>query len=300
VVVIDDLRTGRAEFVGDHVLHRCDVGNAKAVDEVFRSDGPFSGVLHFAASTSVPASVADPLGYYANNTVASQRLLEVSIQHGVGSFVLSSTAAVYGNPKRVPVQEDSELAPINPYGASKWFFERILSDAALAHGMAWCALRYFNAAGADRSGELGDGRFPASHLIPAALEAACGLRPALELFGDDYPTQDGTCVRDYIHVTDLASAHVLAVEQLIEGAPSGCFNLGTGRGFSNREVIEAVHRVTGMDVPLEARGRRAGDPAELVADAGRFQEAYGWRAEHSDLDEIVGTAWNWMKRERKL
>ncbi len=294
-VVVDDLRTGRAEFVGDAPLERCDVGDADALDRVFRKHSSIDGILHFAASTSVPESTRDPVGYYDNNTVASLRLLDVARRHGVRAFVLSSTAAVYGNPSRVPIDEEAACEPINPYGRSKLVFEQMLSDVGASEHLAWCALRYFNASGADPNGDLGDCRRPASHLVPAALEAASGLRERLELFGTDYPTADGTCIRDYIHVSDLASAHVLALESLLDGGDSGVFNLGTGRGASNREVIETAARVSGRAVPMVEVGRRPGDPAELVADASRFKQRFGWQPRHSSLDEIVETAWRWMR-----
>ena len=298
VVVVDDLQTGHSQFVKGANLYTCDIAQAEEMANVFETEGPFDAILHFAGSTSVAESMRNPAKYYSNNTVASIRLLTMALEYGTRCFVFSSTAAIYGHPKETPIKETAAPNPINPYGASKWFFERVLADIEKASELKWCALRYFNAAGADPSGDLGDLRFPSTHLVPAALEASEGLRSELELFGNDYPTDDGTCVRDYIHVADLASAHVLAVESLLGGGTSGSYNLGTGYGFSNKEVIDEVRRVTGRDLPVKISDRRAGDPPILVANSNLFQETFGWQAQHSDLSEIVGTAWNWIKTYR--
>jgi len=299
-IVLDDLRAGVAEAVGEAPLVRADVGDRAALARVFATHGPFAGVLHFAGSISVPESVAQPLAYYRNNTAASGALLEASLAHGVRAFVFSSTAAVYGAPERQPIAEDTPLAPESPYGASKAMVERMLADAERAHGLAWLALRYFNASGADPAGGVGERHEPETHLIPLALEAAAGLRPALSLYGTDWPTPDGTCVRDYVHVSDLADAHRLGVEALLAGGASGAFNLGTGRGHSIREVIAAVERVTGRRVPVVEAPRRPGDPAVLVADPARFRAAFGWGPARSDLDTIVRTAWDWLRAWRGL
>jgi len=300
VVVLDDLRAGAAEAVGEAPLVRADVGDAAALARVFAEHGPFAGVLHFAGSISVPESVARPLAYYRNNTAASGALLEAALANGVRAFVFSSTAAVYGAPERQPIPEDIPLAPQNPYGASKAMVERMLADAERAHGLAWLALRYFNASGADPAGGIGERHDPETHLIPLALEAAAGLRPALSLFGSDWPTPDGTCVRDYVHVSDLAEAHRLGIEALLAGGASGAYNLGTGRGHSIREVIAAVERVTGRRVPVVEAPRRPGDPPALVADPSRFRARFGWNPAHSDLDTIVRTAWDWLRAWRGL
>jgi UDP-glucose-4-epimerase GalE len=299
-VVLDDLRSGQARFAEGAELIRADVGDRDAVERVFARHGPFEGVLHFAASTSVPESIARPLEYYANNTVAALGLVERAVAHGARAFVLSSTAAVYGHPERQPIAETAALAPISPYGASKAMVERALADVQRAHGLAWSALRYFNAAGADPEGGIGEAHDPETHLIPIALAAAVGLREALPLFGDDYPTRDGTCVRDYVHVTDLAEAHVLSLESLLSGGGSGAWNLGTGRGHTSREVVAAVGRVVGRPVPVRAAPRRPGDPAELVADASRFTEHTGWVPRRSDLDTIVRTAYDFLRSWRAL
>ncbi len=298
VVVIDDLRGGRAEAVGDAPLLRLDIGDPVGVPGALSRYGPFDAVLHFAASIQVGESVRDPMAYYRNNVASAANLLQTAVRHGVRAFVLSSTAAVYGHPQRQPISERAPVAPINPYGRSKAMLEQMLADCERAYGLRWAALRYFNACGADPEGDLGECHDPETHLIPLALEAAAGLRPPLQLFGTDYPTPDGTCIRDYVHVSDLASAHVLAVEGLLQGAKGGAYNLGTGVGRSNREVLEGVARAIGRPVPHHPTDRRPGDPPELVADARRFRADYGWDPRHSDLDTIVRTAWSWLRHER--
>ncbi len=234
-VVVDDLRAGHAFLVGNNPLVRCDVGDLEAMRAVFAEHGPFDGVLHFAAYLMVPESITDPLKYYRNNVSGSATLLSAALEHDCRAFVFSSSCATYGVPPRVPIDETTPLAPINPYGASKMMVERMLADAAAAHGLRWAALRYFNAAGADLRGRTGECHDPEIHLIPSALEAVAGLRSPLQLFGTDYPTPDGTCIRDYVHVSDLADAHVRAVEALIAGRNIGPRNLGTGVGSSNRQ-----------------------------------------------------------------
>ncbi len=299
-VVFDDLRSGREFLVQDAPLVKGDVCDAAALAELFARHGPFDGVLHFAALLSVPESVADPLRYYHNNVTGSATLLQAALAAGCRAFVLSSTAAVYGQTEHQPIAETAELAPINPYGGSKLVVERILADLERSHALRWGALRYLNAAGADPEGGLGECHDPETHLVPLALEACAGLRDELQLFGTDYPTPDGTCVRDYIHVSDLADAHVSAVEALVDGRPVGARNLGTGSGRSNREVLAAVERVVGRPVPIREAPRRAGDPAELVADPAAFRQELGWRPQHSDLDTIVSTAWEWLRAWRSL
>jgi UDP-glucose-4-epimerase GalE len=295
-VVIDDLRAGRADFVRGAELIRADVGDAAALAGLLQRHGPFDGVLHFAASIEVAESVARPLAFYRNNVAASLTLLEACLAAGVRAFVFSSSAAVYGNPSRVPIVEEEPLAPVSPYGASKGMVERMLADAATAHGLGYAALRYFNASGADPEGGLGECHAPETHLIPLALRAAAGTGPPLRLFGSDWPTRDGSCERDFVHVTDLAEAHVRALEGLLAGGPSGAFNLGTGTGHSVREVLAAVERSVGRPVPIEVCGRRPGDPAVLVADPRRFQRAFDFTPRLSDLTTIVTTAWEFEKR----
>jgi UDP-glucose 4-epimerase len=299
-VVLDNLCAGNPDLVRGAPLVRGDISDRDLVARLFDEHGPFDGVLHFAAFLSVPESVAKPLLYYRNNVAGSAALLDVAIECGVRAFVLSSTAAVYGQPERQPIDESTPPAPINPYGASKLMVERILADLERSHGLHWAALRYFNASGADPDGDLGECHDPETHLIPACLEAATGLRDRLELYGTDYPTPDGTCVRDYVHVTDLADAHVRAVEALIAGRNVGARNLATGRGHSNREVIAAVERAVGRPVPVLEAPPRPGDPPELVADAGLFRREFGWEPRFSDLADIVETAWAWLRRWRQL
>ncbi|HEX2485771.1 MAG TPA: UDP-glucose 4-epimerase GalE [Myxococcota bacterium] len=294
VVVVDDLRAGHPRFLEGVPLCRHDAGNRERMHEVFARYGPFDGVVHFAASISVGESMRQPLAYWRNNAVGSFHLVETALEHGVRAFVLSSTAAVYGHPEFQPISEAAPIAPINPYGASKAAVEYMLADVERAHGMRWIALRYFNACGADPGGGLGECHEPETHLIPVALEAAAGLRPELVVYGVDYPTRDGTCIRDYVHVTDLADAHVRAVEGLLADSPGGPYNLGTGHGRSVREILDAVPHATGRSVPWRTGPRREGDPPELVADVSRFRRDFGWEPARSDLDTILRTAWAWL------
>jgi UDP-glucose-4-epimerase GalE len=298
-VVLDDLRGGRAAFVGEAPLVRQDLADRDALARVLATRGPFDAVLHFAATASVAESVVRPMRTYANNVAASAGLIELAVEFGVRAFVFSSSAAVYGAPTRQPIPESEPPAPVNPYGASKAMVERMLVDAEAAHGMRTTSLRYFNAAGADPEGGLGECHDPETHLIPLALEAAAGLRAELVLFGTDYATRDGTCVRDYIHVVDLARAHVRALESLLSDGPGGVYNLGTGVGHTNREVLEAVERAVGAPVPVRPGPRRAGDPPELVADPTRFQRDLDLRPQLSELDSVVASAWTWLRRGRR-
>lgn len=297
VVVLDDMSAGHPAAVGDHELVIGDVGDADVVTRVFSHHGPIDGVVHFAGFIEVARSVREPLAFYDTNLVAATSLVEVAVRNRVKAFVFSSTAAVYGMPKHLPIPENSPIAPINPYGHSKAMLEQVLADVETAHGMPWMALRYFNACGAHADADLGEDHEPETHLIPLALAAAAERRDALTLFGTDYPTSDGTCVRDYIHVVDLADAHVLAVEGLLDGRQSGAYNLGTGEGHSNRQVLDAVGRVVGRPVPHSDGPRRPGDPAELVADSTRFQTEFGWKPQHSDLDSIISSAWAWHRSQ---
>ncbi len=300
VVVLDDLRAGHADLVGDTPLVRCDVGDAVALEGLFRERGPFDGVLHFAAYLNVAESLARPLDYYRNNTGGSAALLQAMIEHDCRVFVLSSTCATYGIPARLPIDEGTPQEPIQPYGASKLMVERMLGDAERAHELRWAALRYFNAAGADAAGRSGECHEPEIHLVPSALEAVAGLRDGLQLHGTDYPTPDGTCIRDYIHVTDLADAHVRALEALLAGRPVGARNLGTGNGTSNRQVLDAIGEIVGRPVPVTLAPRRPGDPPQLVADAQRFRSEHGWEPRHSDIENVVATAWAWLRKWKGL
>jgi UDP-glucose-4-epimerase GalE len=254
-------------------------------------------VMHFAARAYVGESVTDPRKYFRNNVEGGLILLNASVDCGVRRVVFSSTCAVYGVPAKVPIPEDTPRQPVNPYGVSKLFFEQALEAYDRAYGLRFTALRYFNAAGADESGEIGELHDPESHLIPSALLAATGARPELDLFGADYPTPDGTCVRDYIHVSDLADAHVSALERLAAGADSIAVNLGTGTGYSVKEVLDKIEQVTGRKVPARVAPRRAGDPPALVADPRLAEQVLHWKATRS-LDDIVGTAWRWMQKQR--
>jgi UDP-glucose 4-epimerase len=296
VIVLDNLSTGVRRLVPEGARFvEGDIGDDALLQRVF-AGGEIEAVLHFAGSIVVPDSVSDPLGYYLNNTVKSRALLAAAVAHGVKSFIFSSTAAVYGIPERVPVAEDAPLQPISPYGASKMMTERMLADTAAAHPLNYCALRYFNVAGADAASRSGQATPRATHLIKVACEVVTGQRPHLEIFGNDYPTTDGTCVRDYIHVTDLARAHWHALKHLRSGGGNMVLNCGYGRGYSVIEVIETVKRLSGMDFEVRLSGRRAGDPAELVAATGRIREVLPWNPQFADLDLIVEHALNWEKK----
>jgi UDP-arabinose 4-epimerase len=294
-VVFDNLVYGHREAVKWGPLEVGDIADRAALDAAIDKHCP-QAVMHFAAYTYVGESVADPGKYYRNNVAGTLSLLEAMRDHRIDRLVFSSTAATYGIPGAVPIPEDAAKAPINPYGQSKWTAELMIADFAAAHGLRSSALRYFNAAGADPDGETGELHDPESHLIPLAMQAVTGDGPPLTLFGDDYPTPDGTCIRDYIHVTDLAEAHVLALERLAGRDGADAFNLGTGRGASVRQVLDAVERVAGKPVPHSIGPRRAGDPAELVSDPAKAMRELGWTPAVSDLDTIVATAWAWHVR----
>ena len=294
-VVADDLSSGRRAAVDDTELHVGDIGDAAFIDGVLAQARP-AAVMHFAGSIQVGESVADPGKYYRNNVAASGTLLEAMRRHGIARFIFSSTAAIFGDPRYVPIDEAHPKQPINPYGRSKWFVEQVLDDMHRAHGLRSICLRYFNAAGADPGGQLGECHEPETHLIPLILQVASGRRPHIGIYGDDYPTADGTCVRDYIHVADLCDAHLLALRRLLGGAGSARYNLGNGAGFSVREVIEAARRVTGHPIPVLVQPRRAGDPPVLVADAGAARRELGWAPRHAALETIIAHAWAWERR----
>ncbi|MEX2647606.1 MAG: UDP-glucose 4-epimerase GalE, partial [Alphaproteobacteria bacterium] len=290
VTVIDDLSTGvRAAVPGSVELIVGDVGDRALVGRVLAS-ARFDTIMHFAGSIVVPESVADPLKYYRNNTAASRTLIEAAVAAGVPRFVFSSTAAVYGVPEAIPIGEDAPTRPINPYGWSKLMTEQILRDTSAATGLRHASLRYFNVAGADPAGRAGQCTPEATHLIKVAVQAAIGKRGHVEVFGDDWPTADGTGVRDYIHVSDLADAHVAVMALLRRGAASATFNCGYGRGASVRQVLDAVDRAAGGRIERRHAPRRPGDPPALVADPGRLMRAVGWTPRHGDLATIVATA----------
>ena len=295
VSVIDNLQTGfRAAVPAGAEFFEGDIRDAKFLKNVFCGAG-FDAVIHFAACSLVGESVTKPLKYYNNNVGGAITLLEVMVEAGIDKIVFSSTAAVYGEPERIPILEDDRTCPTNPYGETKLAMEKLFSWASKAHNLRFVSLRYFNACGADESGEIGEAHNPESHLIPLILQVPNGKREKISVFGTDYETKDGTCVRDYIHVTDLADAHVLAVEYLANGGESDIFNLGNGVGFTVSEVIESARRVTGHEIPELLAERRAGDPAKLVASSEKARKILGWNPKHADLDEIVGSAWKWHK-----
>ncbi|MCL4768126.1 MAG: UDP-glucose 4-epimerase GalE [Hyphomicrobiaceae bacterium] len=294
-VTYDSLVHGHEQAVRWGPLERGDILDRARLDEVIVRHRP-AAVLHFAAFAYVGQSVTDPGRYYRNNVAGSLTLLEAARDHGIGRVVFSSSCATYGIPDALPIREDTPQRPINPYGASKLMVERMLADFGAAHGLRSIALRYFNAAGADPDGDIGESHDPETHLIPLALDAASGRRPAVTVLGTDYDTPDGTCIRDYVHVADLADAHVRALQALEAGAPSDACNLGIGRGYSVRQVIDAARRIAGCDVPVTLGDRRPGDPAALVADATKARDVLGWQPCLTGLDEIIRTAWAWHRK----
>jgi UDP-glucose-4-epimerase GalE len=294
VLIYDNLSTGYEFLARGFELVRADIADVAALTPALQR---VDAVMHFAAHAYVGESVENPRKYFRNNVEAGLALLNACIDGGVQKLVFSSTCAVYGVPATVPITEENPRDPVSPYGVSKMFFERALEAYDRAYGLRYASLRYFNAAGADESGETGELHDPETHLIPAAFEAIQGKRPQLEIFGEDYPTPDGTCIRDYIHVNDLAEAHVQALRQLEAGAASMALNLGTGQGHSVKEVIGAIERAAGRPVPRRIAPRRAGDPPELVADPSRAERVLRWKATRS-LDQIVATAWEWANRPR--
>jgi UDP-glucose 4-epimerase len=296
VVVLDNLSTGLRFLIPGAVPFVVgSTGDRDLVSKTIQRYGVKS-IIHFAASIVVPDSLRDPLAYYENNTMNTCALLHAALELGVKQLILSSTAAVYGNPARVPIREDAATAPISPYGSSKLMSEIVLQDAGKAYELQFVILRYFNVAGADPKGRTGQATQNATHLIKVACEATVGKRAKLEVFGTDYPTPDGTCIRDYIHVTDLARAHSAALAHLRRGGASATFNCGYGRGASVFEVIDAVRRISGRDFPVEIRGRRPGDPAALIADVERIRAGLDWHPQFQNLDMIVSHALAWEKR----
>lgn len=294
VTVFDNLSTGHREAVAGAELVVGDLLDPSALAQLF-GQRRFDAVVHFAARSLVGESVAQPYLYYENNVVGSLNLLRAMREAGVERIVFSSTAAVFGHPECEPIDEDHPTRPINPYGASKLMVERLLADAAQAYGLRSVSLRYFNAAGAATEGGIGEAHEPETHLIPNVLRSALGRGPALKVFGTDYPTRDGTCVRDYVHVDDLCEAHLAALRFMGETAGAHLFNLGNGQGFSVLEVLDAAARVAGAKIDYETAPRRAGDPAVLVASSRKAREQLGWSPRHTDIEAIIASAWNWHR-----
>jgi UDP-glucose 4-epimerase len=295
VIILDNLVYGHEDLAAVNLPAKLvvgDISDRNFLDRLF-STTKIEAVMHFAAFAYVGESVTDPAKYYWNNVVGTLTLLDAMRAHGIKNFVFSSTCATYGVPESIPISEDHPQRPINPYGAGKLTVERILQDYDVAYGLKSVIFRYFNAAGADPSGTLGEDHQPETHLIPLVLQAAAGKRAAVSIFGTDYDTPDGTCIRDYIHVTDLAQAHVLGLQHLLEHQTSQIFNLGNGSGFSVREVIDTAKAVTGKEVPFEECPRRAGDPDVLIGSSDKARQILGWEPKYADLTTIVTHAWNW-------
>lgn len=294
-VVVDNLSRGHKQFAKWGAFREGDLRDHAFLDAVFKEFLP-EAVFHFAGYTYVGESVEKPLLYYNNNVVATISLLDAMRENACNNIIFSSTAATYGNPQYTPIDEKHPQEPINPYGQSKLFIEKILEDYDRAYGIKYCALRYFNASGADEDGEIGEEHDPETHLIPLVIQAALGKRKNVKIFGEDYPTPDGTAVRDYVHVTDLATAHIKAFERLAHTGESISLNLGTGKGTSVLEIIESVRRVSGRPVEAVMAERRAGDPPVLVADSSAAGKILDWKCRYNDVDAIVKTAWNWHSK----
>lgn len=294
VVIFDNFETGHIEAVHPEAkLYRGDLRNRADIESVFEHEDGIDAVIHFAANSLVGESMQKPLKYYDNNLCGTKILLETLVKYGVKRVVFSSSAATYGEPLHTPIVETDPTDPTNCYGETKRAMERMFYWTEQAHGISYVALRYFNACGAHVSGKIGEAHSPETHLIPIILQVANGTRERISIFGTDYPTEDGTCVRDYVHVTDLAQAHILAAQYLIDGGKSDVFNLGNGVGFSVKEVIETVRKVTGKPIQVVEEGRRAGDPAILIASSEKAKRVLGWKPQFDKLSTIVETAWKW-------
>ena len=295
VVIIDNLLTGHKEAVHPKArFYQGDIRDREFLDKVFQKE-KIDAVIHFAACSLVGESMKKPLKYYDNNLCGTKILLDSMVANGVDKIVFSSTAATYGAPEKVPILETDRTEPTNTYGETKLSMEKMFKWVGKAHGLRYVSLRYFNACGAHISGEIGEDHNPESHLIPLILQVPNGKREFISIFGDDYDTKDGTCVRDYIHVTDLAQAHILAVKYLQNGNESNIFNLGNGVGFTVKEVIDTARKVTSHPIPAKTTPRRAGDPAQLIASSEKARKILGWKPQHDSLEEIISTAWNWHK-----
>ena len=295
VVIADNLVTGYRKAIPEGAkFYEGDLRDSDFLDNLFHQEN-IDAVIHFAAYSLVGESVTNPLKYYDNNLYGTKVLLEAMVKNNVGKIVFSSTAATYGEPENIPILESDRTCPTNPYGETKLAMEKMFKWTAEAHGLRYVSLRYFNACGADESGTIGESHNPESHLIPLILLLPNGKRETISIYGTDYDTPDGTCIRDYIHVTDLAQAHILAVQYLNNGGESDIFNLGNGVGYSVREVIETARKVTGHPIPATETSRRAGDPARLVASSEKAKSVLGWKPVHDSLEEIIASAWNWHK-----
>ena len=293
VVIADNLETGHIEAVHPKAkFYKGDIRDRAFVDSVFDNE-KIDAVIHFAANSLVGESMVNPLKYYDNNLCGTKVLLESMVAHNIDKIVFSSTAATYGEPERIPIMEGDRTEPTNTYGETKLSMEKMFKWTGKAHGLRYVSLRYFNACGAHVSGQIGEAHKPETHLIPLILQVPLKQRDHISIFGDDYDTKDGTCIRDYIHVTDLAQAHILAVKYLMAGNESNIFNLGNGVGFTVKEVIETARKVTGDPIKAEIEPRRAGDPAQLIASSEKARTILGWKPEHADLEEIIATAWKW-------
>jgi len=295
VVTLDNLSNGYKDAVKYGEFIEGDIADAELLDNLF-SRTAFDGVMHFASYIQVGESVEKPSMYYKNNVTNTQVLLDAMVEHGIKSFIFSSTAATFGEPEYIPIDEKHPQKPINPYGHSKLMVEQILSDFDHAYDLKSVSLRYFNAAGADADGELGERHIPETHLVPLVLQAASGRRDNIAIFGTDYETPDGTCVRDYIHINDLCSAHLLGLEHLVAGGDSKAYNMGNGQGYSIKEVIDVAKKVTGNDFEVKLAERRDGDPAKLVADSTLLQKELGWAPQYTDLETIIRHAWEWEQK----
>ena len=293
VVIVDNLQTGHRGALNPKAkFYEGDIRDASVLDKIF-TENKVEAVIHFAANSLVGESMEKPLLYFNNNVYGMQVLLEAMVRHGIDKIVFSSTAAVYGEPKRVPIHEDDETCPTNTYGETKLTMEKMMKWVSRANGVRYVSLRYFNAAGALPDGSIGEDHATETHLIPLILQVPTGRRDHITVFGDDYPTPDGTCLRDYIHVVDLADAHVLALEYLRKGGASDIFNLGNGQGFSVKEMIAAAEKATGRSIKVEIGARRAGDPAQLIASSEKARSVLGWKPQFTDVERVIGTAWRW-------
>ena len=293
VVIVDNLQTGHRGALNPAAkFYEGDIRDAAVLDKIF-TENKIEAVIHFAANSLVGESMEKPLLYFNNNVYGMQVLLEAMVRHGVDKIVFSSTAATYGEPKRVPIHEDDETCPTNTYGETKLMMEKMMKWVSRANGVRYVSLRYFNAAGALPDGSIGEDHKTETHLIPLILQVPTGRRDHITVFGDDYPTPDGTCLRDYIHVVDLADAHVLALEYLRKGGASDIFNLGNGQGFSVKEMIAAAEKATGRSIKVEIGTRRAGDPAQLIASSEKARTVLGWKPQFTDVEQVIGTAWKW-------